>query len=85
MSIGGFPLKALAAPEAEASIIGCLLMDNRAMDRIGDHLASDDFYNAALGALYSEMQRQFLAGKPWDVVTLFHALGGQMPWPCSAR
>lgn len=78
MSIGGFPLKALAAPEAEASIIGCLLMDNRAMDRIGDHLASDDFYNAALGAVYSEMQRQFLAGKPWDVVTMFHALGGQM-------
>lgn len=78
MTARDFALTALAAPEAEASIIGGLLLDNGAMDRIGDMLKPADFYDAALGAVFAEMQRQFMAGKPWDVVTMYGAMGGDM-------
>jgi replicative DNA helicase len=77
MSANDFSLAALAAPDAEASIIGALLLDNGAMDRIGDALVASDFFDAVLGGVYGEMQRQFSAAKPWDVVTISHALGGE--------
>ena len=35
-----------------------------------DMLAPADFFNAPLGLLYAEMQRQWAANRPWDVVTL---------------
>lgn len=73
MSARDFALTALAAPEAEASIIGGLLLDNGAMERIGDTLKPADFFDAALGAVFAEMQRQFMAGKSWDVVTVAQA------------
>lgn len=76
MSANDFALGALAAPQAEASIIGALLLDNPAMDRVGDSLKPSDFFDEVLGGVYGEMQRQFMAGKPWDVVTISHALGG---------
>lgn len=75
MSSSDFALSALAAPDAESSIIGALLLDNAAMERVGDLLTPADFFDAALGAVFGEMQAQFLAGKPWDAVTVSHALG----------
>lgn len=77
MSGPDFALSALAAPEAEASIIGALLLDNGSMDRVGDAIKPSDFFDEVLGAVFGEMQRQFAAGKAWDVVTISHALGGQ--------
>lgn len=78
MTARDFALTALAAPEAEASIIGGLLLDNSAMDRIGDLLKPADFFDAALGAVFAEMQRQFMAGKSWDVVTMCQTLDGDL-------
>lgn len=75
MSSNDFALGALAAPEAEAAIIGGLLLDNGAMERVGDLLKPVDFFDRALGDLFAEMQRQFTAGKAWDVVTMAHAMG----------
>lgn len=66
----GFSVASLAVPEAEQAIIGGLLLDNAAIDRLGDTLAPADFFNAPLGLLFAEMQRQWAANKPWDVVTL---------------
>lgn len=76
MSANDFPLASLAAPDAEASIIGALLLDNAAMDRVGDALKPSDFFDDVLGSVFGEMQRQFVAGKPFDVVTVSHALSG---------
>lgn len=78
MSGNDFALATLAAPDAEASIIGALLLDNGAMDRLGDTLKPSDFFDAVLGGVFGEMQRQFMAGRTWDVVTIAHALGGAM-------
>jgi replicative DNA helicase len=78
MSVENFALGALAAPESEASIIGALLLDNGALERVGDTLAASDFFDPVLGSVYGEMQRQFMAGKPWDVVTISHAMGGEL-------
>lgn len=75
MSSNDFALSALAAPDAEAAIIGGLLLDNGAMERVGDQLKPADFFDGALGDVFAEMQRQFAAGHGWDVVTIAHAMG----------
>lgn len=81
MSANDFALAALAAPDAEASIVGALLLDNQAMDRVGDSLRPSDFFDQVLGTVFGEMQRQFTAGKTWDAVTISHALGGSPSLP----
>lgn len=70
MSAPGYSVGSLAAPEAEQAIIGALIIENAALDRVADMLAPADFFDAALGAVYAEMQRQWAANRPWDVVTL---------------
>jgi len=74
MSAADFALTALAAPDAEAAIIGGLLLDNGAMERVSDALKPADFFDAALGAVFGEMQRQFSAGRAWDVITVAQAV-----------
>lgn len=70
MSTKSFSLDALAVPEAERAVIGALLLENAAIDRVADVLQPSDFFDAALGQLFAEMQRQWAANRPWDVVTL---------------
>jgi replicative DNA helicase len=60
--------------EAESSVLGALLVDNGAWDRVGDLLTEGDFYRhehrlvfAAIGALVN-------ATKPADVVTVYEHL-----------
>ena len=43
--------------EAEQSVLGGLLLDNEAADRIGDVLADDDFYSDAHRAHLSARHR----------------------------
>lgn len=59
--------------EAEQSVIGALLLDNGAMDRIGE-LTTEDFYNAAHQELFAVMQRSWQAGHNFDAVTVTEAL-----------
>ncbi len=63
--------------EAESSVLGGLLLDNAAWDRVGDLLTDGDFYRyehrlvfAAIGALVN-------ASKPADIITVFEHLQSQ--------
>jgi replicative DNA helicase len=61
--------------EAEQSILGGLLLDNDAADRIGDLISEDDFYSDAHRVIYRHILGLAADGKPVDVVTLSEALG----------
>jgi len=61
--------------EAEQSILGGLLLDNEAADRIGDVLSDEDFYSEAHRLIYRHITGLASEGKPVDVVTLSEALG----------
>jgi len=61
--------------EAEQSILGGLLLDNEATDRIGDLVYEDDFYSDAHKVIYRHILALVGDGKPVDVVTLSEALG----------
>ncbi|HTP99863.1 MAG TPA: replicative DNA helicase [Casimicrobiaceae bacterium] len=60
--------------EAEQSILGGLLLDNEAADRIGDLISEDDFYTDAHRVIYRHVVALATDGKPVDVVTLSEAL-----------
>jgi replicative DNA helicase len=60
--------------EAEQSILGGLLLDNEAADRIGDIVTGDDFYSDAHRVIYRQITALGGEGKPVDVVTLSEAL-----------
>jgi replicative DNA helicase len=55
--------------KAEQDVLGALLRDNDAIDRIPD-LAAEHFYRADHRAMFAEMTAQFTAGKRVDAVTL---------------
>lgn len=59
--------------EAEFSVIGALIIDNDALDRIPD-LEVEHFYNSDNRLIFTEIRRQIIAGKRADVITLFDQL-----------
>jgi replicative DNA helicase len=61
--------------EAEQSVLGGLLLDNGAADRIADFLSGDHFYSDAHRLLYNAIMQLVADNKPADVVTLAEALG----------
>jgi replicative DNA helicase len=56
--------------EAEQSLLGGLLLDNTAFDRIADLVAAEDFYRDDHRRLYRHLARLIGEGKPADVVTV---------------
>ncbi|MGC1818172.1 MAG: replicative DNA helicase [Casimicrobiaceae bacterium] len=60
--------------EAEQSVLGGLLLDNEAADRIGDVVAADDFYSDAHRVIHRHISQLIGEGKPADVVTVSEAL-----------
>lgn len=58
------------SPEAEQSILGGLMLDNGAWDRIGDRLTSLDFHAPAHQNLFESIQDLAEQSKPFDPVTL---------------
>jgi len=60
--------------EAEASVLGGLLLDNGAWDRIGDLVRPDDFYRADHRLIFDCIAKLIDAAKPADVVTVFESL-----------
>lgn len=60
--------------EAEQSVLGGLLLDNDAADRIGDMVAEADFYSEAHRLIYHHVVRLVTDGSPADVVTVAGAL-----------
>ena len=65
-----------AAVESEQVVIGSLLLDNGAFDRISERLRSDHFFRHENRLIFAEIARQLGAGKHCDVVTVFQSLTG---------
>jgi replicative DNA helicase len=60
--------------EAEQSVLGGLLIDNRSWDRVGDLLTDRDFYRVEHRLIYSAVATLAGAGQPADVITVFETL-----------
>ncbi len=60
--------------EAESSVIGGLLLDNGAWDRVADLVNDSDFYRYEHRLAYSAIAALVNASKPADVVTVFEHL-----------
>jgi replicative DNA helicase len=63
--------------EAEQSVIGALLRDNDAFDRIGD-LRAEHFFLGDHVTIFRELVRQLGAGRSCDVISLMVALEGKL-------
>ncbi|WP_020656852.1 replicative DNA helicase [Massilia niastensis] len=59
--------------EAEQSVIGGLLRDNAAWDRIADFMHAEDFYRYDHRIIFEQMVRLINSGKPADVITVYEA------------
>ena len=60
--------------EAEQSLLGGLLLDNTAWDKIADLVSEIDFYRDDHRRVFRHIARLVELGKPADVVTVFESL-----------
>ncbi len=60
--------------EAESSVLGGLLLDNAAWDRVNDLLKDGDFYRYEHRMVFSAIGTLINASKPADVITVFEQL-----------
>jgi replicative DNA helicase len=71
-------LDALKVPphsiEAEQSVIGGLLLDNAAWDRIADVMSHGDFYRYDHRIIYEAIGKLIAATRPADVITVYESL-----------
>ncbi|WP_210545778.1 replicative DNA helicase [Rhodoferax sp. PAMC 29310] len=63
--------------EAESSVLGGLLLDNGAWDRVGDLLKDGDFYRYEHRLVFAAIGVLINGSKPADVITVFEQLQGQ--------
>ncbi|WP_354011299.1 replicative DNA helicase [Endozoicomonas lisbonensis] len=63
--------------EAEQSVLGGLLLDNEAWDKVGDKVTSDDFYHPRHRIIYSAMAKSANESLPFDPLTLADTLDRQ--------
>jgi len=66
--------------EAEKSLLGSLLMDKEAINRVADFLSSDDFYGRAHQLIYEAIFRLYEKREPIDLLSVSNILreGGNM-------
>ena len=60
--------------ESEQSVLGGLLLDNAAWDRIADFINADDFYRYDHRLIFQTIVKLITASRPADVITVFEAL-----------
>ena len=60
--------------EAESSVLGGLLLDNGAWDRVGDLLVDGDFYRYEHKLVYAAIGALVNASRPADVITVYEHL-----------
>jgi replicative DNA helicase len=60
--------------EAEQSLLGGLLLDNQAFDKIADLVIADDFYRDDHRRIYRHLVKLIEHGKPADVVTVAESI-----------
>jgi len=63
--------------EAESSVLGGLLLDNQAWDRVNDLLVDNDFYRHEHKLIFSAIGTLINGSKPADVITVFEHLQNQ--------
>ena len=63
--------------EAESSVLGGLLLDNGAWDRVGDLLKDTDFYRYEHRLIFTAVSALINGSKPADVITVFEQLQSQ--------
>ncbi len=63
--------------EAESSVLGGLLLDNQAWDRVNDLLVDNDFYRHEHKLIFSAIGTLINGSKPADVITVFEHLQHQ--------
>jgi replicative DNA helicase len=56
--------------EAEQSVLGALMLDNRAWDKIADHISEEDFYRPEHRLIFSAMVELTRRSEPMDTVTV---------------
>jgi replicative DNA helicase len=62
--------------EAEQSLLGALLLDNQAFDRVADVVVADDFYRDDHRRIWRHIARLIEATRPADVVTVSESIEG---------
>jgi replicative DNA helicase len=62
--------------EAEQSLLGGLLLDNQAFDKIADLVTAEDFYRDDHRRLFRHIAKLVEHGKPADVVTVAESIDG---------
>lgn len=60
--------------EAEQSVLGGVMLDNRAWDLVADRIREDDFYRNEHRLIYQIMAKLIEQSKPLDVLTVSEAL-----------
>jgi replicative DNA helicase len=60
--------------EAEQSVLGGLLLDNEAWDRVGEKVVAQDFYSRSHRIVYETIGALIELGEPVDLITLSEAL-----------
>ncbi len=60
--------------EAEASVLGGLLLDNSAWDRVGDMLTDQDFYRFEHRLIFAAISTLINGSRPADVITVYENL-----------
>ena len=60
--------------EAEQSLLGGLLLDNQAFDKIADLVSAEDFYRDDHRRIFRHLAKLIEQGKPADVVTVAEAV-----------
>jgi replicative DNA helicase len=60
--------------EAEQSVLGGLLLDNAAWDRIADFISEDDFYRYDHRIIFQHIVKMINGSRPADVITVFEAM-----------
>jgi replicative DNA helicase len=71
-------LAALRTPphsiESEQSVLGGLLLDNNAWDRVADLIRADDFYRYDHRVIFEHIVKLIDRSRPADVITVYEAL-----------
>lgn len=72
-----YTLDAMASIESENSLIGALLLDNGAYDRIGE-FKPDYFFSAVNRDIFTEIEKQVAKKQEFDVFTIHSGLNGEI-------
>ena len=82
------PLEGRVPPsnlEAEQSVLGGILLEPGALDRIADILAPEDFYHEAHEKIYQTMLELYRRREPVDLVTVTALMSDRQHLGCRRR